>query len=54
MLADILPTGYEVGVLNGVVRPGDVVTVVGAGPVGLAGDHECTGSSARVTSWPST
>ena len=36
MLADILPTGYEVGVLNGVVRPGDVVTVVGAGPVGLA------------------
>jgi alcohol dehydrogenase len=36
MLADILPTGYEVGVLNGNVRPGDVVTVVGAGPVGLA------------------
>ena len=36
MLADILPTGYEVGVLNGVVRPGDVVAVVGAGPVGLA------------------
>ena len=37
MLADILPTGYEVGVLNGRVRPGDVVVVVGAGPVGLAG-----------------
>ena len=36
MLADILPTGYEVGVLNGRVRPGDVVAVVGAGPVGLA------------------
>ena len=36
MLADILPTGYEVGVLNGHVRPGDVVAVVGAGPVGLA------------------
>jgi alcohol dehydrogenase len=36
MLADILPTGYEVGVLNGAVRPGDVVAVVGAGPVGLA------------------
>ena len=36
MLADILPTGYEVGVLNGTVRPGDVVAVVGAGPIGLA------------------
>ena len=36
MLADILPTGYEVGVLAGGVRPGDVVVVVGAGPVGLA------------------
>jgi alcohol dehydrogenase len=36
MLADILPTGYEVGVLNGGVRPGDVVVVVGAGPIGLA------------------
>lgn len=36
MLADILPTGYEVGVLNGHVRPGDVVAVVGAGPIGLA------------------
>ena len=36
MLADILPTGYEVGVLNGAVRPGDVVAVVGSGPVGLA------------------
>src|ERR1700748_398806 len=36
MLADILPTGYEVGVLAGGVRPGDVVAVVGCGPVGLA------------------
>ncbi|MDN3359777.1 zinc-dependent alcohol dehydrogenase family protein [Actinomadura sp. DC4] len=36
MLADILPTGYEVGVLNGEVRPGDVVAVVGSGPIGLS------------------
>jgi len=36
MLADILPTGYEVGVLNGHVQPGDIVAVVGAGPIGLA------------------
>jgi alcohol dehydrogenase len=36
MLADILPTGYEVGVLNGCVTPGDVVVVVGAGPIGLS------------------
>jgi alcohol dehydrogenase len=36
MLADILPTGYEVGVLNGTVRPGDTVAIVGAGPIGLA------------------
>ncbi len=36
MLADILPTGYEVGVLNGGVQPADVVAVVGAGPIGLS------------------
>ena len=36
MLADILPTAYEVGVLNGRVGPGDVVAVVGAGPIGLS------------------
>jgi alcohol dehydrogenase len=36
MLADILPTAYEVGVLNGTVQPGDVVAIVGAGPIGLA------------------
>ena len=36
MLADILPTAYEVGVLNGEIRPGDTVAVVGSGPIGLA------------------
>ncbi|GAB3309780.1 zinc-dependent alcohol dehydrogenase family protein [Geodermatophilus aquaeductus] len=36
MLADILPTSYEVGALNGGVRPGDTVVIVGAGPIGLA------------------
>jgi alcohol dehydrogenase len=36
MLSDILPTGFEYGVLNGHVKPGDTVAVVGAGPVGLA------------------
>jgi alcohol dehydrogenase len=35
-LADILPTAYEVGVLNGKVGPGDTVAIVGAGPIGLA------------------
>jgi alcohol dehydrogenase len=35
-LADILPTSYEVGVLNGKVEPGDAVAIVGAGPIGLA------------------
>jgi len=36
MLSDILPTGFECGVLNGEVKPGDSVAIVGAGPVGLA------------------
>jgi alcohol dehydrogenase len=36
MLSDILPTGFEIGVRNGDVQPGDVVAVVGAGPVGLS------------------
>ncbi len=36
MLSDILPTGFEIGVLKGQVQPGDTVAVVGAGPVGLA------------------
>jgi alcohol dehydrogenase len=35
-LADILPTAYEVGVLAGRVEPGDIVAIVGAGPIGLA------------------
>ncbi|SDB83302.1 alcohol dehydrogenase [Raineyella antarctica] len=35
-ISDILPTGYEIGVRDGGVHPGDVVAVVGAGPVGLA------------------
>jgi alcohol dehydrogenase len=35
-LADILPTSYEVGVLNGALSPGDTVAIVGAGPIGLA------------------
>ena len=35
-LTDILPTSYEVGVLNGMVEPGDLVAIVGAGPIGLA------------------
>lgn len=36
MLSDILPTGFEIGVLNGDIAPGDTVAVVGAGPVGLS------------------
>jgi alcohol dehydrogenase len=36
MLADILPTSYEVGVLNGHIQPGDTVAIVGAGPIGLS------------------
>jgi alcohol dehydrogenase len=36
MLSDILPTGFECGVLNGKVQPGCVVAIVGAGPIGLA------------------
>lgn len=36
MLSDILPTGCECGVLNGEIKPGDTVTIVGAGPIGLA------------------
>ena len=36
MLSDIFPTGFECGVLNGQVRPGDTVAIVGAGPIGLA------------------
>ncbi|NEW97140.1 zinc-dependent alcohol dehydrogenase family protein [Rhodopseudomonas sp. BR0G17] len=36
MLSDILPTGFECGVLNGKIAPGSTVAIVGAGPVGLA------------------
>jgi alcohol dehydrogenase len=36
MLSDILPTGFECGVLNGRVAPGGTVAIVGAGPIGLA------------------
>ncbi|NLU81489.1 zinc-dependent alcohol dehydrogenase family protein [Rhodococcus sp. HNM0569] len=36
LISDILPTGHEIGVQYGAVRPGDVVAVIGAGPVGLA------------------
>jgi alcohol dehydrogenase len=36
MLSDILPTGYECGVLNGRIQPGSSVAIVGAGPIGLA------------------
>ena len=36
MLSDILPTGFEIGVLAGKVKPGDSVVIVGAGPVGMA------------------
>lgn len=36
MLSDILPTGFECGVLNGQVKPGDTIAIVGAGPIGIA------------------
>jgi alcohol dehydrogenase len=36
MLSDILPTGFECGVLNGKVQPGSIVAIVGAGPIGLS------------------
>ncbi len=36
MLADVVPTGYEVGVLKAGIKPGEVVAVIGSGPVGLA------------------
>jgi alcohol dehydrogenase len=36
MLSDILPTGFECGVLNGQIKPGDTVAIIGAGPIGLA------------------
>jgi alcohol dehydrogenase len=36
MLSDILPTGFECGVLNGKVQPGNAIAIVGSGPIGLA------------------
>jgi len=36
MLSDILPTGFECGVLNGQIKPGDSVAIIGCGPIGLA------------------
>jgi alcohol dehydrogenase len=36
MLSDILPTGFECGVVNGQIKPGDTVAIVGGGPIGLA------------------
>ncbi|MEJ7829751.1 MAG: zinc-dependent alcohol dehydrogenase family protein, partial [Segetibacter sp.] len=36
MLSDILPTGHEIGVINGQVKPGDTIAIVGAGPIGMA------------------
>ena len=53
MLADIVPTAYEVGVLKGAVRPGDVVVIVGAGPIGLAAVITAKLFS-PATSWSST
>ena len=41
LLADILPTSYEVGTLAGNVTPGDTVVIVGAGPIGLAAITTC-------------
>lgn len=36
MLSDIFPTGFECGVLDGKVKPGDTIAIVGAGPIGMA------------------
>jgi len=36
MLSDILPTGHEIGVINGCVKPGDTIAIIGAGPIGIS------------------
>jgi len=36
MLSDILPTGHEIGVINGTVKPGDTIAIIGAGPIGMS------------------
>ena len=48
MLSDILPTGFEIGVLYGQVKPGDIVAIVGAGPVGMAALLTAAASTARA------
>ena len=50
MVVDIIPTSYEVDVLNGHVAPGDVVAIIGAGPIGLSAIIGARLSAARVTS----
>ncbi|AKU79935.1 alcohol dehydrogenase catalytic domain-containing protein [Spiroplasma turonicum] len=37
LISDIFPTSYEIGVLNGSIKEDDIVTIIGAGPIGLAG-----------------
>ena len=51
MLADILPTSYEVGALNGGVRRADTVVIIGAGPIGLAAIMSAGLYSPLRTSW---
>lgn len=36
MISDVLPTGHEIGVLNGCVKPGDTIAIVGSGPIGMS------------------
>lgn len=36
MLSDILPTGHEIGVIDGCVKPGDTIAIIGAGPIGMS------------------
>ncbi len=51
MLSDILPTGFECGVLNGKVQPGGTVAIVGAGPIGLAALLTAQFYSPASSSW---
>jgi alcohol dehydrogenase len=51
MLSDILPTGFECGVVNGKVAPGSTVAIVGAGPVGLAALLTASSMGQRRSSW---
>lgn len=36
MMSDVLPTGYEIGVINGCIKPGDTVAIIGSGPIGMS------------------